>query len=267
MPRRFSEEEAAVEVGPFRLWGARRTRAQRMAPSPLVLRRVFQSPGILPRATGFGAGTRRTAAGAAAVPLRFDCWIPRGSRNGLLQDALLRKRGLEAHEPTDRGGNLTLVHVFVHHSAARHAGPDEQSEDFVGRTGAEMVLARHVCERVAVATAVGDDNDYGVAAIVGIGFNGLDNLPQPVIHDGNGARVMAQVAPMHVIAVLVIDHDEPGPQFLDGAYRQFSEQMVAARIHQTGIAVVLAPTPPEPFEFLSLAVFALGAIIHLFPFG
>src|SRR5437660_6095795 len=222
---------------------------------------------VVPRAMGFGAGARRTAAEAAALPLRVDCSVPLDSCDGLLEDSLFGALRFETHKLADGGGDLALVNALVHDRAALHSWPDEQREDFVRRARAEMVLARYVREWVAVATAVREDDEDGVVAQFRVGFDGLDDLPQSLIHDGNGARVMAHVAPMDVVAVLVIDHEEPGPQFLDSAHGQLSEQAVAARIHKTGVAVILAPALPESFEFLSLAVFALGAVVHLFPFG
>src|SRR2546425_10059819 len=35
------------------------------------------------------------------------------------------------------------------------------------------------------------------------------DLPQPLVHDGHSARVVTHVAPVDVVAILVIDHDEP----------------------------------------------------------
>ena len=160
-----------------------------------------------------------------------------------------------------------MVNALVHDRAALHSRPDKQREDFVRRARAEMVLTWHVRKWIAVATAVRDGDEDGVVAILSIGFDGLDDLFESFVHDGNRARVMAHVAPMDVVAVLVIDHNKPGPQFLDGAHGQLREQTVPARIHKTGVAVILAPALPECFEFLSLAVFAFGAVVHLFPFG
>jgi len=40
-----------------------------------------------------------------------------------------------------------------------------------------MVLARHVCERVAVATAIGNDCENGVAAVLVVSLDRLDDLP------------------------------------------------------------------------------------------
>ena len=130
-----------------------------------------------------------------------------------------------------------------------------------------MVLTGHVRVWIAVPPAIRHDDEDGVVSIFLVRFDGLDDLFQAFVHDRDGAGVMVQVAPMDVVAVLVIDHQEPGPQFPDGADGQFGEQPVATRIDHARIPVIVPPSLPEDFQFGSRAIVALSAVIHLLPLG
>src|SRR2546422_5261003 len=101
-------------------------------------------------------------------------YLGQSSCDGLRQDTLLGEFGLETHKSAQRGGNLTLIDLFIHHLPARHAGAEQQRKDFMRRFRIEMMLAWHVRERIAVAAAIRHDTEDGVFAIFGVGFNRLD---------------------------------------------------------------------------------------------
>ena len=89
------------------------------------------------------------------------------------------------------------------------------------RARIEMMLARHVGQWVVVASAVGHHHKDRVIAIRGISLDGGDDLFQTVVHDRNRAGVMGDIAPVHIVTILEVDHEQFGPQFLEGANSQF----------------------------------------------
>src|SRR5436305_12913363 len=65
---------------------------------------------------------------------------------------------------------------------------------------------------------------------------------------------MGEISPMDIIAILIIYHEQPGPQFFERADGKFGEQTVAAGIHKASVAVVEAPAFPEFDQLRSLAI-------------
>ena len=78
---------------------------------------------------------------------------------------------------------------------------------------------------------------------------------------------MRDIAPMYVVAVLIVDHEEFGSQFFQGADGQFRQQAIATWIDQASFAVILTPTLPKTHQLGSLAVRLGVAIVHGLEFG
>src|SRR5438876_741347 len=108
-----------------------------------------------------------------------------------------------------------------------------------------MMLARNVSERVIVTATIGDHYEDRIFPIFRIRLHRRDQLLQSIVHNCDGAGVVSYVSPVHVITVLVIDHEQFWPQLRNSPNGQLSQQTITARIDQSALAIILPPAFPE----------------------
>src|SRR5437764_1348538 len=82
------------------------------------------------------------------------------------------------------------------------AGGDR--EDLARAARVEVVLVGDRGAAVAVAAAVGHEQEDGVVAVLRVGLGGAVDLADALVDDGDGPRVEVAVAPVDVIGILVV---------------------------------------------------------------
>src|SRR5947209_14937503 len=91
------------------------------------------------------------------------------SRYRFLQDPALGVLSFDSHELSNSPGDADLIGWFVHDNAFSQTRSDEQRKNFMRRARVEVMLTRHVGQRIAVASAIGHHNEDSIFAIFRIG--------------------------------------------------------------------------------------------------
>ena len=115
-----------------------------------------------------------------------------------------------------------------------------------------MVLAWDRGELAGVAATVWNQCEYRIPAILLIRINDFHEPAHALIDNRDPPGVVAEIPPVDIVGIVVVDHHQPRPQLADRLGGDLCQQPVTAGILQTRIPIERPPTLPVSIDLGAL---------------